>query len=120
MSESYELVGQVKEIMEMQTFGSGFTKHEFVVTSEDKYPQDVKFECVKDRIRDLKPIKVGMRVTVKFNVRGNEHNGRYYVNLQAWGVIHSAGVDADTYQAAEPAVDYPTSNDDSPDEDMPF
>ncbi|MBT5167314.1 MAG: DUF3127 domain-containing protein, partial [Opitutales bacterium] len=37
----YEMEGKVKVIEDTQTFGSGFQKREFVVTSEEKFPQDV-------------------------------------------------------------------------------
>ena len=49
MAKGFELEGIVKVIDEVQTFASGFSKREFVVEIEDgKYPQSVKFECVKD------------------------------------------------------------------------
>ena len=42
---AYELAGTIKVIMDTQTFGSGFTKREFVVTdSSGRYPQEIKFE----------------------------------------------------------------------------
>ena len=52
-------------IGEVQSFPSGFTKREFVVTTAaDKYPQDLKFEIVKDepktRVRQ-KPRKIRNR-----------------------------------------------------------
>ena len=81
---SYELVGTVKVVMEMQTFASGFTKREFVVTTEDDYPQEIKFECIKERCALLDHVQVGGRVKVQFRVRGNEYKERYYVNLQAY------------------------------------
>jgi single-strand DNA-binding protein len=82
---TYELTGTVKVVMEAMTFGSGFSKREFVVTTDDKrYPQDIKFECVKDRMSLLDATKPGDRVTVSFDLRGNESKGRYYVSLSVW------------------------------------
>lgn len=84
---SYDLTGTVKLIMDQQTFSSGFTKREFVVTTpDDRYPQDIKFECVKDRCSLLDAISEGQHVKVTFDIRGNEYNDRYYVNLTAWRV----------------------------------
>lgn len=81
----YTMEGVVKVVMDEQTFDSGFTKREFVVTTkEDKYPQDIKFEAVKDRTSILKGINAGDQVTVTFDLRGNEYKGKYYVNLVAW------------------------------------
>ena len=87
----YELEGTVKLIEDTQTFGSGFQKREFVVTTEEKFPQDVKFECTKDKIELLEKVRTGDRVKVSFNIRGNEYKGRYYVNLQAWRIENGGG-----------------------------
>ena len=86
--------GTVKVIEATQTFSSGFSKRELVITTEDKYPQDVKFECTKEKIEQVDRLKEGDRVKVSFNIRGNEYKGRYYVNLQAWKV-ESAGGEVD-------------------------
>jgi single-strand DNA-binding protein len=87
LSKGYELTGMVKKVLELQTFESGFTKREFVVTTDDdRYPQDIKFECVRDKCSLLDAVQEKQRVTVTFDVRGNEYNGRYYVNLSAWRV----------------------------------
>ena len=93
---SYDLTGNVKLIMDQQTFPSGFTKREFVVTSpDDKFPQDIKFDCVKDKCALLDRISVGQSVKVSFDIRGNEYNGKYYVNLTAWRVEPADGAAAD-------------------------
>jgi hypothetical protein len=82
---AYEMTGAVKVMMDEVTFSSGFNKREFVVTTEDdRYPQDIKFECVKDKTAMLNDVQVGQRVKVTFDLRGNEHEGRYYTNLSAW------------------------------------
>ncbi|MBD5778322.1 DUF3127 domain-containing protein [Pelagicoccus sp. NFK12] len=87
----YEMVGSVKVIEETQTFSSGFSKREFVITTEDKFPQDVKFEATKEKIEQVDKLKVGDHVKVSFNIRGNEYKGRYYVNLQAWKIENAGG-----------------------------
>ena len=87
MSE-LKLNGTIKVIGESQTFDSGFVKREFVITTKEQYPQDVKFEVTKDKATDFEKYnKVGDNVEVTFNVKGNEYNGKYYVNLQAWKVF---------------------------------
>jgi len=90
----YEMVGKVKLLFDAMSFPSGFTKREFVVTSEDRYPQDIKFECVKERITMLDNISAGDNVTVSFDLRGNEYNDKYYVNLVAWKIEGGAGGEA--------------------------
>jgi single-strand DNA-binding protein len=84
---SYDLTGTVKLIMDQQTFASGFSKREFVVTTpDDRFPQDIKLECVKDKCALLERVSVGQTVKVTFDLRGNEYNDKYYVNLTAWRV----------------------------------
>jgi hypothetical protein len=81
-----ELSGKVKIINPTQTTASGFSKREFVVTTNEQYPQDVKLELIKDKCAALDSYKVGDNVTVGFNIRGNEYQGKYYVSLQAWKI----------------------------------
>ena len=81
-----ELTGKIKLINDTQTFGSGFQKREFVVTTKEQYPQDIKFETIKDKVSLLDNHAPGNEVKVSFNLRGNEYNGKYYVNLQAWRI----------------------------------
>lgn len=98
MSE-LKLTGTIKLVNELQTFDSGFVKREFVITTNEQYPQDVKFEVVKDKATDFDKFnKVGDVVDVKFNVRGNEYNSKYYVNLQAWYIAKADGANAPTKQ----------------------
>ena len=39
--------GKIKVVMEQQSWDSGFTKREFVITTAEQYPQDIKLECIK-------------------------------------------------------------------------
>ena len=91
MSE-FSINGEIKWMGELQTFESGFQKVEFVVTTDDKYPQDLKFSANKEKADYvLKHNKVGDLVCVDFNIRGNEYKGQYYVNLDAWKIATSDG-----------------------------
>ena len=85
-----KISGKLKLLFETQSWDSGFSKREFVITTQEQYPQDVKFECIKDKISMLDGLNPGDDLTVSFNVRGNEYNDKYYVNLQAWRIEASA------------------------------
>ncbi len=87
----YEAQGNIKVISDTQTFGSGFTKREFVITVESKFPQDIKFELVKEKCEWLDKFAIGQQVNVSFDIRGNEYNGKYYVNLNCWKIQAAAG-----------------------------
>jgi len=124
-----ELTGKVKLLFDTQEFASGFKKREFVVTTQEQYPQDVKFEAIKERIDILDSFAVGDEITVHFNIRGNEYQGKYYVNLQAWRIEKGAGAQqaapAPTAQAAPPqAAPMPSTPPPAPEvgdeDDLPF
>jgi len=85
MSQAYQIEGKIIILDDTQTFGSGFTKREFVIeTADDKYPQKIKLEAVKAGCDKLDAYKVGDGIKVDFNIRGNEYNGKHYVQLSAW------------------------------------
>jgi single-strand DNA-binding protein len=123
---SYDLTGTVKCVMDPQTFSSGFTKREFVVTTEgERFPQDIKFECVKERVALLDSVQPGQRVSVTFDLRGNEYNERYFVNLAAWkvqpaeaGAGAAAGADDGAHMPPMSVREEPAMDGD--DEIMPF
>ncbi|MEO8613931.1 MAG: DUF3127 domain-containing protein [Luteolibacter sp.] len=127
----YEALGKIKLISETQSFPSGFTKREFVVTTaNDKYPQDLKFEVVKDKCSLLDSYQEGQEVQVTFDIRGNEYNGKYYVSLSCWKIQSSDGMPAPSHgsssssrgqasSSAEPALD-DLRNEEDFDDDIPF
>lgn len=88
---SYEIIGKILEIYPEQSFASGFTKREFVVTTRDKYPQPIKLEFTKEKCAQLDDYQPGDPVKVSFNLRGNEYKNRYFVNLQAWKIGPESG-----------------------------
>lgn len=116
---SYELSGKVKVIQDPHTFASGFTKQELVVSVPDgNYTQDISIEFLKDKTDLLNGLKVGDEVTVFFNIRGREYNGRYFNNLTAWKLDRANDQPfVSTTQESKPAI--PDDEDDFW-KDVPF
>ena len=85
MSEQTK-TGEIIAIDDLITFDSGFTKREFIIktTDDGDYPQDIKFELVKDKTEHIEKFNKGDEIAVHYNIRGNEYKGKYYVNLVAW------------------------------------
>jgi len=83
---SFEVKGKIKVLFDQQDFPSGFYKRDFVVTTNEQYPQDIKFGALKERVEQLNGLGEGDEVTVKFDIRGREYNGNYYVDLNAWRI----------------------------------
>ena len=122
-----ELAGKVKVIFDKQTFGSGFEKREIVVTTAEQYPQDIKFEVYKEKCDMLSNFQVNEDVVVHFNLRGNEYNGKYFVNLNAWKIDKGQAGEAPAGENVVPnnAAPLPTSESpfdsgSSDDDDLPF
>lgn len=91
---TYTFEGKIKTIYDTLTFESGFKKREIVVTSiNEEYPQDVKFEFLKDTVSKLDGLKIGDTVSIAFNIKGNEYQGKHYNNLVAFaiGILNSDG-----------------------------
>jgi single-strand DNA-binding protein len=114
---AYELSGKIKLIQDPKTFDSGFTKREMVVIVEDgRYPQEINLEFVQDKVALLDDLQPGQEVTVSFDIRGREYNGRYFNNLQGWKV--------DVLGEGAPADDSGAPQDVAPpdfgDQDIPF
>ena len=80
----YEMTGKIKLISDIQTFPSGFTKRQFVVTTEgDRFPQDIAMNFKKERCAVLDDFKAGERVKATFALSGREWNGKYFVDIDA-------------------------------------
>jgi hypothetical protein len=124
MAQTFEIEGTLKLLYDTQTFASGFAKREFVVEVPDgKYPQMIKFECVKDKIPMLDGIRVGDPLKVAFDIRGSEYKERFYVNLNAWKITKGQGGDGESRNEREPsssAFDSQFDNEPDSSDDIPF
>jgi hypothetical protein len=96
------LIGEPRQVSEKMNLV------EFVLSIGDKYPQMVQFQAVNERVKFLDGAKVGQECEVKFDLRGREYNGKFYVSLNAWDIrIASAS------PASKPITD-------EIDDDLPF
>jgi len=104
---SYEMKGTVKRLYDVwKSETSEFYKREFVITTAEQYPSDVKFSALKEKSDQLNGITEGDRVNVKFDIKGREYNDRYYVDLNAWRIekMDADGTSAPADGTAEPAA----------------
>ena len=101
MSELH-LTGTIKVIGKTQEFDSGFKKRQFVITTPGDYEQDIALEFFRDKCDVLNKYKVGDSVDVWFNVTGNEYNGKYYVNLNAWRIAMTSGTNFEGIKQENP------------------
>jgi hypothetical protein len=87
-----EVIGKIKLIGEVQTFGAnGFQKREIVVTTDEQYPQMIMIEFTQDKWELLNPYQVGQDVKVSVNLRGREYinpqgEAKYFNSIQGWRI----------------------------------
>jgi hypothetical protein len=86
---STEVKGTIKEIKVTQVVSEKYKKREFVLTTEDKYPQDVLFQLSQDNCDLVNIFKAGDKVTLAYNLRGREWvnpqgETKYFNTLEVW------------------------------------
>lgn len=87
MSQNLEITGTLIVKEETQSYGqSGFLKRKIVIETLDQYPQKIPIEFVQGKSDLPDPYNINEQVTVSYNLRGNEHNGNYYLSLQGWKI----------------------------------
>ena len=88
----FEVTGKLQTIKPIITGtkkdGSGeWQKVEFVLSTTDEYNNIYAFEVFGDKVQNfVKYNKEGNSVSVKFNGRCNEWQGKHFTTLQAWHV----------------------------------
>lgn len=109
--------GTIKLIGESQTFGSnGFTKREVVITTPEKYPQDIMIEFTQDKCDLIDPYAEGEEVIISVNLRGREWinpqgEAKYFNSIQGWRVERAEG---------EPTQTEPTPTHETDENPLPF
>lgn len=87
-----EIQGNIKQIDQTKTFGSGgFRKREMVVTTDEQYPQHILVEFVQEKTELLDKFKVGQPVKISINLRGREWTSpqgelKYFNSIQGWRI----------------------------------
>lgn len=86
-----ELTGKIKLVRPTQKVSETFSKREFVITTDEQYPQDIQIEFTQDKCDLLDKYKVGDNVKVSVNIRGREWinpqgEAKYFNTIQAWRI----------------------------------
>lgn len=120
-----EVVGKIKLIGEVKTFGDSFNKREIVVTTDDQYPQMIMVELHQDKCDLINGYKVGDDIKVSINIRGKEWispqgEAKYFNSLVGWRIEKVSQDNAQPQEVAPQGNSFITQ--DSGDEtlDLPF
>ena len=129
-----EIVGKIKAKFEEQIITASFKKREFVITTNEQYPQDILMEFTQDKCDLLNKYQVGQEVKVSINIRGREWinpegEAKYFNTLQAWkiwkkeeGSQGAPGIPTPPTSPTPPSnsVPEPPAYSDGDSEDLPF
>lgn len=116
---------EIIKIGEMKTFDSGFNLVEFVVRTDEQYPQELQLQANKEKADNLvKYNKVGDKVDVSLNLRGRswlkdgepETNRKWFNTLEAWKIFKEDGNNASDPAPFEPSGELKEEESD----DLPF
>ena len=87
-----KISGTISVIKETQVITDKFSKREFVVETDEAYPQEVQLELHKDQCSMIDGYSVGDSITASFNVKGRKWTSpqgedKYFITLQVWSII---------------------------------
>ena len=111
MSDETKISGTVETCLPLETFPSGFSKRVLVVNTGGKYPQTIPVEFTKDKAELLTGLRKGQEITAYVNLRGNEHNGKYYASIQGWKLDKGESTATSPQSKPEPASPTPEHDD---------
>lgn len=107
-----KISGKITKVSDRIKKTDKFTMRLFVIETDGQYPQPVKFQLVNDRCDLINNEMVGETITVHFDIRGNEWEGKIINNLNAWKIDRPLLFEAKKLE--EPANDLPM------DDGLPF
>jgi hypothetical protein len=109
-----ELKGTIRVINATKVVSEKFSSREFVVETEEQYPQLISMQVTNTKCPVLDGYAVGEKVTASINLRGRKWTNKdgvdvYFNTIECWK-INKEG-------ATAPAPTVPPANDN---EDVPF
>jgi len=99
---SFNITGTLISRDNTKQVSDTFKVRGFAIKVEDgsQYENFASFQAVQDRTALLDGLNKGDQIKVHFDLRGREHDGRYFTNLNAWKIEK---LDAATTEAPVPA-----------------
>jgi len=131
---NFEVTGKILKKLDLRSGTSArgeWVSQDFVLEYQDgNFPSTICFSAWgKDKVADLDNLNEGDAITVSFNIRGREYNGKWYNDLRVWKINRSAESNAQQsqpqqLQAPQPQASAPSIEDMQADiisnDDLPF
>ena len=112
--------GKIKRIHDEQVISDRFKKREFVIETEEQYPQFLMFQLVQDKTNLIDAVTVGDKVEIFFNLNGREWQKdpsseiKVFNTLNAWRIQKVEVNSPEAMPSAEPVAPA------APEDDLPF
>lgn len=133
---NFEVTGKIFKKLDQRSGTSArgeWVSQDFVLEFQDgNFPTNISPAWGKDRVAELNSFKEGDTVTVAFNIRGREYNGKWYNDLRAWRISAAqssqpqvqqsvpSGQPAQAPQSQAPAPTMDDMQTSIPEDDLPF
>lgn len=118
------IVGELIQVFNTKQITEKFRKREFVIKTNELYPQELILQLTQDKTDLIEGVKLGETVEVSVNVNGasyvnKEGEKRWFINLTAWNISvqykAQENVPVAKQQPQQTAV-----NNNPDDDDLPF
>lgn len=117
----YEITGAMYAKKNTNQVTDKFSKREFIIVTQDQYPQHIALQCVNDKCILLNEIGKGDLVKVTFNLNGKRFTNKQgeevvFNNLNVYkiDVLQKGTIQPPAKQTQPPPADFPSDTDDLP------
>jgi len=110
-----EIKGTLKVIRDIQQVSANFQKREFVIETQEQYPQTIALELHGDKVDIIDAYGIGESVTVAINLRGREWinpqgEAKYFNTIVAWKIQRENSQPSNNATTQTSPKEYPQAN----------
>ena len=85
--QQFQITGTITKLTDPETLGaSSHQKRTVGIQTNEEYPQTAFIDFMNDKMALLDKLGTGETVTVHFNLKGRESNGRGYNSLNGYKI----------------------------------
>lgn len=87
-----QIFGKLHKVNEIQEISANFRKREFVVKTDEQYPQHILCELQHDNVDLIDAFSIGSNIAVSINIRGRSwtspvtNEEKYFNTIVAWKI----------------------------------
>ena len=118
--------GKLKRVHDEQIISDRFKKREFVIETEEQYPQVLMFQLVQDKTNLIDTFNMGDKIEVFFNLRGREWQKDPSAEVKVFNTLDAWRIQKLEAMQSQSPEDVPSSEANenvspaSPEDDLPF